>query len=264
MVVIPAGSFLIGSPPDDELRADEEPHQHEISLDGFAIGTYPVTVGQFRAFIEAGGYREQRHWTREGWRLRRTRTQPDHWLDEAWAGDDRLPVVGISWYEAAAYTCWLSEATRQAYRLPTEAEWEKAARGGLHVPDGQGSLQDNRLPSRRWPWGDELPDPARLNFNGNVGHTTPVGSYLLGASPYGALDMAGNVWEWCVSRWAAPYVYPEDTNLESEGERVVRGGSWFNTAGQARCSYRLRLIPNLRFDHDVGFRLVRQSFQRHG
>ncbi len=256
MVRIPAGPFLMGSPKRDKRREDAEPDQFELNLDyEYAIGKFPITVGQFRTFIEAGGYREQRFWTNVGWQLSNERTQPDHWTDKDWVGDDNLPVVGISWYEASAYTRWLAEATTRDYRLPTEAGWEKAARGGLQLPDGRGGWHKNPYPARLWPWGDEQPDESRLNFNSAVKHTTPVGKYPQGASPYDVLDMAGNVWEWCLSRWAIPYVFPENIDSEGDSNRVVRGGSWFNNDNQARCSHRLKLHPNLRFDHDVGFRV---------
>jgi formylglycine-generating enzyme required for sulfatase activity len=255
MVFIPAGPFLMGSPTTDRLRDEAEPDQFALSLDyDYAIGKYPITVGQYRAFVDAGGYQDQRFWTRAGWQQNSNRIQPDHWTDTQWAGDDRLPVVGVSWYDVFAYTRWLAEATGHDYRLPTEAEWEKAARGGLHLPNGR---QENPQPARRWPWGDEEPDDRRLNFNSMVKHTTLVGLYPTGSSPYGALDMAGNVWEWCLNEWRKPYEHPESNGPEGNSARVVRGGSWFNAESHARCSYRLRLHPNLRFDHDVGFRVGR-------
>jgi formylglycine-generating enzyme required for sulfatase activity len=257
VVTIPPGPYLLGSAMTDTLRSEDERELVALELPyAYAIALHPVTVGQFRAFITAGAYAQRRYWTEAGWRLSGGRTHPDHWHDPDWAGDDRLPVVGVSWYEADAYARWLTLTSGRVYRLPTEAEWEKAARGGLQVPDRRGGLVENVLPAREWPWGDEAPDEQRLNFGGTVGHTSPVGSYPAGASPYGALDMAGNVWEWCGSRWAHPYAFSEDTNPEGEEDRVVRGGSWFNTGAQARCAYRLRLMANLRFDHDIGFRLV--------
>lgn len=257
VVVIAPGPFLLGSAATSSLRTEDKPDLRELDISyAYAIAVHPVTVGQFRAFITAGAYAQPHYWTEAGWRLSQGRTHPDHWHDPDWAGDDRLPVVGVSWYEADAYARWLSQTAERVYRLPTEAEWEKAARGGLQVPDGHGGLIKNALPAREWPWGDDAPDEQRLNFGSTVGHTSLVGGYPAGASPYGALDMAGNVWEWCSSRWTSPYAFPEDTNPEGEEDRVVRGGSWFNTAAQARCAYRLRLLANLRFDHDVGFRLA--------
>jgi formylglycine-generating enzyme required for sulfatase activity len=257
VVQIPAGPFLLGSTAASELRDEDELELAYVTLPyAYAIAIHPVTVRQFRPFIAADAYAQRHYWTEAGWRLSQGRTHPDHWHDPYWAGDDRLPVVGVSWYEANAYTRWLSETSGRIYRLPTDAEWEKAARGGLQVPDRRGGLIENALPAREWPWGDEAPDVRRLNYGSMVGHTSPEGSYPAEASPYGALDMAGNVWEWCGSQWTHPYAFSEDTNPEGEEDRVVRGGSWFNTAAQACCAHRLRLMANLRFDHDVSFRLV--------
>lgn len=106
--------------------------------------------------------------------------------------------------------------------------------------------------------GGELgpPDAQRLNYESRVQHTTPVGQNPAGASLYGVLDLAGNVWEWCLNGWAWPYERPDQNDPEEDGSRVVRGGSWFNRGDQARCSYRLWLHADMRNDHDVGFRLV--------
>lgn len=155
------------------------------------------------------------------------------------------PVVGVSWYEAVAYSEWLSEQNELEIRLPTEAEWEKAARG----EDGQ-----------KYPWGDEEPNPDLLNYRSNVGKTTEVGQYLTGKSPYNALDMAGNVWEWTstiydTDRFPYPYKKDERESLDGEDRRVLRGGSWFFTAGNVRAANRGRNVPNARFNY-LGVRLV--------
>jgi formylglycine-generating enzyme required for sulfatase activity len=263
MVLIPAGSFLMGSPKSsifrkgDKLRYDDEPEQSELSLDyDYAIGKYPVTVGQYRAFVEASGYENAIYWTRAGWQWRKSkkRIQPDYWKDKKWMGNDLLPVIGVSWYEAYAYTRWLAEATGCNYRLLTEAEWEKAARGGFQLPDGKGGWKKNPNPARIWPWGDEPPDDKRLNFNRNVEHTTPVGQYPKGVSPYGALDMAGNVWEWCLSKWTNPFVHPEDNNPQGDSLRVVRGGSWYYFGRACRVSVRIRSYPG-NWGVNLGFRV---------
>jgi formylglycine-generating enzyme required for sulfatase activity len=154
MVLISAGPFLMGSALSDSSLEPDVPLQVEVHLAyNYMIGKYPVTVEQYRPFVDAGGYQEPRYWTRIGWQCSNMRTQPDHWTEEQWARDERLPVVSVSWYEASAFTRWLTEVTGRYYRLPKEAEWEKAARGGLQLPDRRGQ-QANPHPARRWPWGD--------------------------------------------------------------------------------------------------------------
>ncbi|MBU0491452.1 MAG: formylglycine-generating enzyme family protein [Chloroflexi bacterium] len=267
MVHVPAGPFLMGTSDQqidwlarnvDQARewrekgrfAREQP-QHTVVLPAYAIARYPATVGEYRAFVDAGGYRGRRHWTDAGWAWREAEgiVQPAFWDDERWTGDDRLPVVGVSWYEAFAYCRWLSEATGRAYRLPTEAEWEKAAR----EPDG-----------RLYPWGDAF-DAARGNTRASgLGQTTPVGRYSPavhpklvegGDSPYGCVDMAGNVSQWTLSEYR-PYPYdPDDgrNDATSSAERVIRGGSWFKPVLRARAAARGMNDPFFR-DDDVGFR----------
>jgi formylglycine-generating enzyme required for sulfatase activity len=268
MVTVPAGPFLMGTPESevDELfnllkketeRAkrewvEKEAPQHEVTLDGYAIARYPVTNADFGRFIEDGGYETREYWTDAGWKQKESDgwTQPRYWEDEKW-NDPSQPVVGVSWYEALAYCRWLSARSGRDYRLPTEAQWEKAARGS----DG-----------RRYPWGDDW-DPARCNNEeSGPGHTTPVGQYPEGDSPYGVSEMVGQVWEWCSSKYggaeAKPrFGYPynaEDEREELEGDdtRILRGGSWYNGAGRCRCAYRLRGNPWLG-GGDRGFRCVR-------
>ena len=253
MIPIPAGPFLMGSPKSDMLRYDNEPEQFELNLGcGCAIGKYPVTVGQYRAFVDADGYANPAYWTQAGWKQRESDgwTQPCCWDDKKWSGNDDLPVVGVSWYEVYAYTRWLAEATGRDYRLPTEAEWEKAARGGLQLPDGKGGWEKNPNPARIWPWGDDVPTEDLCNFDGNYeeGHISPVASHQAQAqrSAYGLYHMAGNVWEWCLSKWSASFAHPEDNDPEGDGLRVARGGSWLVIGSVVRCSYRGCLNPNLR------------------
>ncbi|PDW03347.1 bifunctional serine/threonine-protein kinase/formylglycine-generating enzyme family protein [Candidatus Viridilinea mediisalina] len=222
LVHVPAGPFLMGGSTDDSVSLGiinlNEP-QHTLILPDYWIGKTSVTNAQFRLFVEGDGYQNQSYWTAEGWAWREQAMihEPASWHDERLNRDEQ-PVVGVSWYEAVAYVRWLSATTGHTFRLPTEPEWEKAARG----PDGQ-----------IYPWGNHW-DANRLNHaNNNHNHigTTSVWHFPGGASPYGALDMLGNAIEWCTSKWHQPYPYvlvPEWTEeyLAGEQHRVVRGGSW--------------------------------------
>ena len=159
-------------------------------------------------------------------------------------------MMEVTWHDAIAFCRWLSEAAGQEFRLPTEAEWEKAARG---------------TNGRLYPWGDEPPDKSRCNFNRNVGGTTPVGQYPLGATPdYGVLDLAGNVNEWC-SDWYDEEAYrarPDHgirnpMGPESGIFRVLRSGPWLSESWFMRCAYRFGFFPEGR--GDSGFRVARSS-----
>ena len=261
MIRIPAGPFTMGTGAAEiERLAGEfelarswvekgffgrEQPQHQVTLPPYLIAKYPVTVGQFRAFVEAGGYDEQRYWTGAGWAWREAtdRSQPGYWDDDTWSGDERLPVVGVSWYEAVAYCRWLGAELGRDFRLPTEAEWEKAARGD----DG-----------RTFPWGDPF-DGERCNVRASgLGRAVPVGGYSpAGDSPYGCAEMVGNVSEWTLTQFR-PYPYDaEDGRDDPEGdvERVTRGGSWHSPVLRARTSSRGMNDPFFA-DNDLGFRWV--------
>jgi iron(II)-dependent oxidoreductase len=160
--------------------------------------------------------------------------------------------VGVSWYESSAYAFWLSKKTGKKYRLPTEAEWEKAARG----PDG-----------REYPWGNKF-DKNKCNcLEMELGRTSPVGIFLEGKSPYGCFDMAGNVWEWC-SDWYEKKYYEKSPDKnpigpKDGGDRVLRGGCWVRGGGFVRSAYRSRLGPFSRWD-GAGFRLARGQKDQSG
>jgi formylglycine-generating enzyme required for sulfatase activity len=211
LVLIPAGEFLMGSDPERDPRAYEaEGPQHRVHLPDYHIARTPTTNAQYAAFVEASGYEAPNHW--EG------RKPPD--------GKEDQPVAYISWRDAMAYCKWLSQKKGQTYRLPSEAEWEKAARG-----------TDGLI----YPWGDEW-EAGRCNSSeSGRGDATLVDAYLDGASPYGILDMAGNVWEWTASLYR-PYPYdPGDgrEDLRRVGEkRVLRGGAFYSGARRVRCAYR--------------------------
>ena len=225
MVHIPEGWFLMGSREDEgilgiSVGVDEIP-QHRVYVQGFYMDRYEVTVGKFRSFLEATGRKAPRIWSVEEWVKIYPEPEDDH------------PMNGVSWYDADSYCQWVGK------RLPTEEEWEKAARG----TDG-----------RQWPWGNDFNSPeGKIMANtseARVGWTTPVGSYPEGVSPYGIYDMAGSVMEW-TSSWYQPYP-GNDMQREAFGEKykVIRGGSWENPSVPfARTAYRYSVAP--KWDHSA-------------
>ncbi len=239
-VVIPAGAFMMGSDParDPQACHSERP-AHAVTLPAYAIGRFPVTVGEFRAFVAAGGYHQRHYWTDAGWAHR----QRAGWAgpqDDLAGNDDRLPVAGVSWYEAMAYCAWLADVTGRPFRLPGEAEWEKAARG----PE-----------ARIYPWGDGWHTDRCNSREAGLGQRTPVGHFSpAGDSPYGVADMGGNVWEWCRSRFRS-YPRPEDNTPDGDGTRVVRGGAWNNYQDVTRAANRSGNDPHIRLDSQ-GFRVA--------
>lgn len=250
-IEIPAGSFTMGSADTDiYARPDEQP-QRTIDVPRFWIAHTETTNEQFRLFIEAGGYNQSNYWTENGWRWRTENgiTSPRCWNDRLF-NQPRQPVVCISWYEARAYTAWLRAATGMAYYLPSEIEWEKAARG-----------TDSRL----YPWGNEDPDPSRAIYKSGEQVLQPVevGRYPSGASPYGVLDMGGNVWEFTRSQYdetAYTRAYQIEDPAANAGitpnqRIVIRGGSWNNQAPVLRTTTRDKVQAFSHYD-GVGFRLV--------
>jgi formylglycine-generating enzyme required for sulfatase activity len=220
MVLIPAGEFLMGSTDADKDAASDEKPQHKVYLDAYDIDLTEVTNTMYRACVEAG-----------------VCSKPScSYYDDS--GRAQHPVVCVDWNQAVAYCEW------RGARLPTEAEWEKAARG-----------TDGRI----YPWGESI-ECDRANYGGTygcVGDTTKVGSYPSGASPYGLLDMAGNVWEW-VQDWYLETFY-QNTPFEnplgpSSGEyRVLRGGSWYGNDNYLRVAVRYNLNPTGQIS-SIGFR----------
>ena len=233
MILIPAGEFLMGSDPqqDEYAQKDEQP-QHVLYLPDYYLAKTPVINAQYAAFVQATGYTPPEHWT-DG--------RPPH-------GKEDHPVVYVSWHDGMAYCHWLSEATGKTYSLPSEAEWEKGARG-----------TDGRI----YPWGNHW-DATRCNSEeGHKGGTTFVGAYPTGASPYGLLDMAGNVEEWMRSLWGE-HPYPseakakarrEDLQVPDDPARGLRGGAFHHSHWDVRCAYRRQNYPVNRFRF-IGFRVV--------
>jgi formylglycine-generating enzyme required for sulfatase activity len=204
MVLVPAGKFTMGSSTGD---ADEQP-AHLVYVDAFLMDIFEVTVRQYAAFLQATGANSPSDWM--------TVTQPAY---------EKYPVTNIDWADATAYCKWVGK------RLPTEAEWEKAARG-----------TDDRL----YPWGNDPPTPRRANYGKTGSHShgalTPVGTWEGGKSPYGIYDMAGNVWEW-VGDWYDNDYYknspPQNPIGPLSGEsKVLRGGSWDSDPKQLRSTLR--------------------------
>ena len=239
MVYVPAGEFLMGSP-DGEGHDDEHP-QHRVTLDEFWIDRTEVTNEQYRQCVEAGACDAPTscNW---GWSI----------YDDGEKGDD--PVLCVNWHNADAYCGWAGA------RLPTEAEWEKAARGTA---------------GQVYPWGDQF-DGSRVNscdvsceddradgdWDDGYARTAPVGSYPAGASPYGALDMTGNVLEWVADWYDADYYRaspglnpqgPATGNYNGYNGNVLRGGSWYDTQEGVRSAARNRLDP-FGVTDNIGFR----------
>ncbi len=234
MVYIPEGWFWMGTSPGriaalkKQYRVDwfdDEAPQTRLHLKGYWIGKYPVTNAQYKRFVEATDHKPPHNW--EGGAIP--------------AGKDNHPVTHVTWDDAVAYCKWLAQVTGKPYRLPSEAEWEKAARG----PNGL-----------EYPWGNEW-DASKCNMWDSGPHdTTPVGRYSpRGDSPYGCADMAGNVWEWTSSLYK-PYPYKADDeheNMSSRDNRVVRGGSFPDGEGFVRAASRVRRVPD-RGWYSIGFR----------
>lgn len=217
---IPAGDFQMGNNFGNGFR-DERP-VHTVYLDAYKISKYEVTFEQYDKFSEETGYRKPNDF---GW------------------GRGKRPVVDVSWEDARAFCDWLSQKTGKNIHLPTEARWEKAARG---------------TDQREYPWGNTTPSCDFANYKGCIGRTMPVGSYPPGVSPYGAHDMAGNVWEWCSDWYDSAYytISPPNnpTGPASGSKRVVRGGAWDAEADDIRSLNREDSAPANAGGH-TGFRL---------
>jgi gamma-glutamyl hercynylcysteine S-oxide synthase len=258
-VLIPGGPFTMGT--DTELWAlDNERPGHCVEVAPFHLDTVPVTCGAYQCFIEDGGYHDPRWWAPEGWAMVREAGMeaPLFWSREGGGWTRRRfgviepvppdePVLHVSWCEADAYARWAGR------RLPTEAEWEKAAR---HDPaTGR---------SRRYPWGDADPDPGRANLGQRHLQPSPAGSHPAGASPYGVRQLIGDVWEWTASDFmpypgfhAFPYREYSEVFFDS-GYKVLRGGSFAVDPVACRSTFRNWDLP-IRRQVFAGFRTARDT-----
>ena len=228
MIRIPAGWFTMGS----ENRGPDEKPVHRVYLDAYDIGRYEVTNEEYYKFWKATGEHKPENFSDEH--------GIGMWHDRA-LKFPRHPVVGVSWSDAVAYAKWVG------MRLPTEAEWEKAARG---------------LTDRLWPWGGAL-KPYANTWNGKDGYDNTIaraGSFPDGKSYYGAMDMAGNVWEWTADRYNdVYYTYSPKRNPKGPDTgswRVIRGGAWIDNINRCTTTFRLQFYPGLKTSF-IGFRLAR-------
>jgi formylglycine-generating enzyme required for sulfatase activity len=225
MAYVPAGVFLRGSSSADSQAGDDERPQQVVYLEAFWIDRTEVTNAMYAQCVQAEACRQPGQ--------RGSSTRISYYNDPSYAN---YPVLYVAWQDAQDYCRWAGR------RLPGEAEWEKAARG---------------VDGRIYPWGNAAPDSSLANYDNQVGDTVAVGSYAAGASPYGVLDMAGNVAEW-VADWyiedyyvTAPVIAPFGPQ---KGEyRGLRGGSWFSAAYRMRAAFRFWYTPDLGFDAS-GFR----------
>jgi iron(II)-dependent oxidoreductase len=258
-VLVPAGPFTMGTS-DDAWAYDNERPAHEVDLPSYFIDTVPVSNAAYRAFVEAGGYDDQRLWGPAGWRWRceSGKRAPAFWFreDGTWLRrrfgrveplPDGEPVQHVCWHEADAYARWAGR------RLPTEAEWEKAA-----------SWDPVTRTKRRFPWGDEAPTPDRANLGQRRYRPAASGSFPAGGSPYGVLQLVGDVWEWTATEFTGypgfrSFPYKEYSEVFfDDGYKVLRGGSWATDPLAVRTTFR-------NWDHPIrrqifaGFRTARDA-----
>jgi formylglycine-generating enzyme required for sulfatase activity len=239
MVLIPGGSFLFGSREDDkQARSDEKP-QRTIELPDFYMDVYPTTNEQYCIFLNETQPDDQKlgRWINlqgsfENEKCRIIKDQKNYAIE---SGFERYPVIYVTWYGAKAYSDWAGK------QLPTEQQWEKAARGT------EGLI---------YPWGNYF-DEVLCNYGVKYKGTTPVNKFEQGKSRYGCYDMAGNVWEWTCTNHTTKH--EQDDFQKSNEYPVLRGGSWFDVSDCCRCAIRLNYFPQFGNDF-IGFRCARISF----
>ncbi len=270
MVLVPAGTFTMGSPATEPGRRENEGPQQKVTLAAFAIGRFELTVGEFRSFVREAGYRTDSFCdVNPDGGVRWTSQQGYDWEHPGLTGyqqTDRNPVGCISWFDAKAYVAWLSHKTGKTYRLLTEAEFEYAARAGSTAaypwgtdPDlGCSSANggDTTAGAATW-WRADW--PRHLACNDGFLYSAPAGSHQPNA--FGLYDMIGNAWEWVEDCYAERYVPtqgPSDIE-ESCGIRVIRGGSWANSVPNLRSSLRFPAPPG-EHDNTTGFRVAKTIY----
>jgi iron(II)-dependent oxidoreductase len=258
-VLIPAGPFTMGTSTEPWALDNERP-AHRVDVAAFHIDRAPVTNGQYAAFIADSGYDDPRWWSADGWAHRQAAglSAPQHWQrdGDGWAATtfgrtarivEDAPVVHVGYYEAEAYATWAGK------RLPTEAEWEKAAR-----------FDPSTGRSRRYPWGDDPPAPSHANLGQRHLQPAPVGAYPAGATPTGVHQMIGDVWEWTSTDFGGypgfvPFPYREYSEVFFGPEyKVLRGGSFGTDASACRGTFRNWDYP-IRRQIFSGFRCVRDA-----
>jgi formylglycine-generating enzyme required for sulfatase activity len=262
MVWIAAGSFQMGS---NDGESDEKPvHKVNITQD-FGMGRYEVTVGEFRQFVNATGYRTEAEkgdgcyiykngwwWSSKDW----SKERDANWRNPNFSQNDNHPVVCISWNDAQAYTKWLSKQTGKKYRLPTEAEWEYVARAGTTTKYWWGNTASHEYAN----YGADSCCSGLAKGKDRWEYTAPVGSFA--PNQFGIYDTVGNVWEWTQDIYSSDYyskrIYSDPTGPSTGSYRVYRGGGWFFTAPYCRAAYRGSLSPGDRFSY-LGFRLLRKE-----
>jgi formylglycine-generating enzyme required for sulfatase activity len=249
LMLIPSGTFIMGSPPDELGRRDWEGPQHEVTVSTFLMGRYPVTQAQWRTIA-----------TRTDLKVKAD-LEPD---PSKFKGDDH-PVEQVSWDEAVEFCDRLSRLTNHAYRLPTEAEWEYACRAGTNTPFHFGDTITTDLANYCGEDDEKQPDEYPGHYgNGPKGKyrttTTPVTQFHPLANSFGLCDLHGNVWEWCLDHWHKGYeAAPTDGSVwlreDENSSRVTRGGSWYANPWHCRSAYRFFYDPGYR-GYNIGFRVM--------
>jgi formylglycine-generating enzyme len=261
MLVIYSGRLAMGSPNSEKGRGDDEGPVHSVEISAFAMGKTEITRGQFAEFVKKSGYiTGDKCWTLENGTYEERK---GNWLEPGYPQDDKQPVACINWNDAKAYAKWLSRKTGKKYRLPTEAEWEYAARGNTSTARYWG---DN--PNEACAYANAADKTAQAQIKGatswsvhnctdGFAYTAPVGSFKPNA--FGLNDMLGNVWEWTEDSNHDSYKgAPADGRAWQGGgaKHMLRGGSWNNSPSDVRAAIRYGNKPEIRFS-SFGFRLAR-------